>query len=438
MDVTPRLARRGALLCILLVAWGCGPRPGTGPRAASGIELTYWPAPNPQEIQLADTLVRIWNALHPDIHVAMQPIPVSISTEEVLLAAIAGKTTPDVCSNILPAALHDYMQAGGLVRLDEFPDFDSAMASRTPRELMEQFRAGDGHFYQVPWKTNPVMMFLNRRLLREAGVDSVPATYGEYLAAGARVLAHPWPGGAGSIWLGERDVRPLWWQRLFDFFPFYIAATGGRTLFSGGKATFDDSAATGVLEFFRACYGRGYFPHTYFSGGDPFLLEKKATHFSGPWEVAAIRKFAPQLDFEVAPIPVPDGHHGPVYTYGDYKNISIFSTTAHPREAWAFVRFLVEARHDLLLLSICDQIPVRGDLLANPLFAQYFRDNPAMVQFAHQALYTRSTDAVPDLKEIFDAIAQEYEACAVYGRVAAPLALRDAVRRSDMIMEWDR
>jgi len=439
MDVTPRPARMPVCACMLLaLACGCGSPGGTGPRPSSGIELTYWPAPNPQEIQLADTLVRIWNTLHPDIHVIMQPIPVSISTEEVLLAAIAGKTTPDVCSNIWPGALHDYTQAGGLVRLDAFPDFDSVMAARTPRELLDQFRADDGHFYEVPWKTNPVMMIYNRRLLREAGVDTVPGTYTSYLDAGARIAAHTYAQGRGSVWLGERDVRPLWWQRLFDFFPFYIAASGGRTLFKGGDAAFGDSTASGVFTFFRSCYGRGYFPRTYFPGHDPFLLGEKATHFSGPWEVASIRKFAPQMDFGVAPIPVPDGHRGPVYTYGDYKNISIFSTTAHPQEAWEFAKFLVEARNDLLLLRICDQIPVRGDLLDNPLFAQYFHDNPPMVEFARQAVFTRGMDDVPDLKEIFDALAQEYESCAVYGRVTPAQAVSNAVRRINMIIAWNK
>jgi multiple sugar transport system substrate-binding protein len=144
------------------------------------------------------------------------------------------------------------------------------------------------------------------------------------------------------------------------------------------------------------------------------------------------------MDFGVAPVPVPNDHRGPVFTYGDYKDISIFSTTTHPMEAWEFVKFLVSAEHDLLLLRICDQIPVRGDLLENPLFAGYFRENPAMTEFARQAVYTRGMDDAPDLKEIFDAIAQEYESCAVYGRVGPSEAIREAVGRTNLIVEWNR
>src|ERR1041384_4463528 len=426
-----------AALSMMLVS-GCGRENQSASDSGETTELTYWPAPNTQEIELADSLVRAFNLLHPGIHVRMQPIPVSQSTEEVPLAAIAGKTTPDVCSNIWPGALHDYMQAGGLVALDRFPDFDSTGASGIPRDLLETFRTADSHFYQFPWKTNPVMMFYNKRLFREAGVDSVPRTYSQYLAAAKKVTRDIDGDGQIDVWMGERDIRPIWWQRLFDFYPFYIAASGGAMLFRGDEIAFENQAAVDVFQFFRDCYANHYFPRTFFQGGDPFNLEIKATHFAGPWNVAQIEKFAPRVEFGVVPLPVPDSHTGPVHTYGDYKNIAIFSTTRHPKEAWEFVKFLVSPAHDLMLLRIANQIPVRGDLLANPLFAGYFAKNPIMVSFAQQAPYTRSLDAAPDMREIFDGLSQEYESCAVYGRKTPQEAVRDAVSRTKLIVEWNK
>src|SRR5467141_882363 len=153
-------------MILTILPSGCSREQPSGAVSVSTAEITYWPAPNTQEIELAETLVLAWNKLHPEIPVRMQPIPVSQSTEEVLMAAIAGKTTPDVCSNIWPGALHDYIQSGGLIPLDSFPDFDSVAASRVPNELLKTFKSADGHCYQFPWKSNPVMMFYNVRLFQ--------------------------------------------------------------------------------------------------------------------------------------------------------------------------------------------------------------------------------------------------------------------------------
>jgi multiple sugar transport system substrate-binding protein len=428
------------LACMLIFACsGCGGRQTGGGELPGQVRLTYWPAPNAQEVQLADTIVREWNALHPDIHVDMQPIPVSQSTEEVLLAAIAGKTTPDICSNINPIALRDYVSSHGLLALDQFPDFDSVVARRVPLALLTSFRTPDGHYYQVPWKTNPVMMYYNLRLMHAAGVDSMPRSYSAYFALGDSVLRRLNPGREIQIWMGERDIRPIWWQRMFDFYPFYLGASQGRPLFVGDSVAFGNAAAEKVFAFFQRCYERRYYPRTsFYQSVDPFLVERKVSHISGPWQVAALRKFAPEMEYDVTTLPVPDGQEGPVYTFGDFKNIGVFTTTRHPREAWEFVKFMLSVRHDRLLLQICDQIPVRGDLLSNPEFAGYFSANPMIRKFAEQVPYTRGMDSAPDMKEIFDGISQEFEMCAVYGTKTPAQAVRDAVHRARVILEWNQ
>lgn len=429
------------ILCavvVLFVLAGCHSEREGGAEQSGVVQLTYWPAPNAQEVELADSIVHEWNALHPDIHVVMQPIPVSQSTEEVLLAAIAGKTTPDICSNINPIALRDYIASGGLLALDQFPGFDSAAGGRVPSHLLSAFRSTDGHFYQVPWKTNPVMMFYNLSLMRAAGVTSIPRTYSEYFALGDSVKRNLNHGTHTQIWTGERDIRPIWWQRMFDFYPFYFAASQGQPLFRGDTVAFGNSYSVQVFDFFQACYERGYYPRTsFYQSVDLFMQEKKVSHIAGPWQVAAIRKFAPAMVYTVAPLPVPDGQTGPVYTFGDFKNIGIFTTTKHPREAWEFVRFMLDVRHDRMLLSICDQIPVRGDLLTNSEFNDYFHANPMLLKFAEEVPYTRGMDSAPDMKEIFDGISQEFEMCAVYGTKSPRQAMADAVNRARMIIEWN-
>ncbi len=46
--------------------------------------------------------------------------------------------------------------------------------------------------------------------------------------------------------------------------------------------------------------------------------------------------------------------------------------------------------------------------------------------FADQSKYVKGTDASPVLKEIFDLISQQYEACVVYGKKTPEQAVKDA------------
>src|SRR5690606_116563 len=151
------------------------------------VTLTYWSAQNPQEQQLAARLVDEWNRLHPDVQVVVQPLPAGQSSEEVLLAAIVAGTTPDICSNIWPGIVSSFVRAGGVLKLIDFADFDSLAGSRIPPDMLERFRAPDGNFYQIPWKTNPILMLYNRDLFRVAGFETPPATYSGFLAAAAKL-----------------------------------------------------------------------------------------------------------------------------------------------------------------------------------------------------------------------------------------------------------
>ena len=434
--------RTSALLLVGLAASacvlaGCGGGERTA-EAGGPVRLVYWTSQNPQERTVADTLVARWNRTHPDVQVEVQPIPAGQSSEEVILASIVAGTTPDLCSNIWPGVLHDLVRAGGVVPLDGMPGWDSLMAARVPPELVERFRSPDGRFHQLPWKTNPILMMVNPAMLAEAGVDGIPRTYSEYLAAAALVTQDTDGDGRMDRWMGTRDIRPIWWQRYFDVYPLYVAASGGQTLFDGqGALAIDEGAMTGVLGFFQTLYARGYYPRSTLQG-NAFAQGRVATDFTGPWTIGWLAENAPDLPVDFAPVPVPDGMapgDGPPVTYGDYKNIALFATTRHPEHAWAFARYLVSPEADRLLIEATRQIPIRSGLLDDPLLAPFFAQHPSMRRFAEQAAATRGVDAVPDLPETLDAVAQGYER-AIYNVETPAQAVRSIEERIGVLQAW--
>ncbi|KAA3653981.1 MAG: sugar ABC transporter substrate-binding protein [Calditrichaeota bacterium] len=418
------------LLSGLLTLSGCGKQSNsTEPK------LVYWSANNPPEQEVARKAVNEWNQNHPELQIHYQPVPEGQSSEEVILAAIVGRTTPDIYSNVWPGDVEFYVRANALVRLDDFDDCESFLKARTSEEMVELSRSRNGGIYQVPWKTNPIMMLYNKKIFRDIGFEKPPKTYSEYLLAAERLSKK---NTADDIrWIGIRDIRLDWWQRFFDFYTFYIAASGGNTLVRGDSVLFNNQAAVDVFTFFQTIYKKQYFPMQKGSmSGDLFLKSRIATRFTGPWEINRAERFKPEgFEYDFAPVPVPDNYKGNRYTYGDPKNIVIFSTCKYPEKAWEFVKFLVSKKNDLRLLQKATQLPLRKNLLQDPWFQDYFEANPRLVPFARQAQYIRGTDQTPVAKEIFDAISHEYEAAVIYNTKTAENAIHDAAKRVHLILE---
>jgi len=395
--------------------------------------LLYWSANDAAEIEFARQVILAWNQEHPQEQVKLQPVPEGQSSEEIILAAVVGKTTPDIYANMWPGDVEFFAQAGVLVPFDTLEGFLEFIYQRCDSALIKEVTSSDGHIYQIPWKINPIMMIYNRRIIRELG--KVPETYSEFLEAAEKYYQDTDGDGYADQWFGYSDPRPLWRELMFHFYTLYIGASGGAPLVEGNQAVFNNSSALAVFRFFNQLYDKGYFPRERLaSGQDPFPSGKILTKFVGPWEIARLEKFKSEdFDYAYAPIPVPDDHQGPVYTYGDPKNIVIFNTCENPLLAWRFLEFLISEENDLLFLKLSSQIPPRKDLNQNPLFQEVFRNNEKLAPFATQAMFVKGVDNNPVLKEVFDIIIQEYQASVMYGVKSPEQALEDAAKAVNVL-----
>lgn len=383
---------------------------------------------------MAQIQVAEWNQTHPKIQVSLVPLLEDHPAEEIIQTAIDNGTTPDVCSNIWPGAAPQFVEARGLIAVDRFEDFMEVMKDRTPLQMIYSLRHKDGHIYQVPWKGNPIMMEYNVRLLNEADIEKPPQTYSEFLKASKKLTRDTNGDGKIDQWACDPSPTGVWWKRYFDFYTLYIAASKGQILLKDGRVDFNNEEAVKVFEFWKEGYKHNYFPKNVFKQ-NIFIEGKIAFHITGPWNIADIEENKPAgFDYDVVPIPVPDNHQGPIYTYRDSKNISIFSNTSHPQEAWEFVKYLISKENDLRLLKMCNQIPLRKDLLTDPELKEYFQNNHMMKKFVAQAVYTRSVDNSLHLQEIFEIISDEFLTSAIQGKKSSQQAIEDATQRAKKIL----
>ncbi len=409
----------------------------SGQREGSGKGLLYWSSNNTYEIDFSRVMVQQWNLKRPDTEVRFQPVPEGQSSEEVILAAVVGETTPDIYSNMWQGDVESYAQAGVLVPLDTIPGFMDFLNERCTPEVIEEVTSNDGHIYQIPWKINPIMLIYNINQFNSMGYEQPPNTYDTFLEAARRFQKDVNGDGYVDRWIGYAEVVVTWWQRFFDFYPLYLAASGGKMLVENDKVIFNNHYAVDVFRFLRKLYENNYFSKERLSARqDVFLSGIIATRFTGPWEVRHAERFKPDgFRYSFSTLPVPSDTIKNVYTYGDPKNIVIFNTCEQPLKAWRFVKYMISKENDLTFLEMTSQLPRRKNLTSDTLFASYFRENPKMEPFARQARYVKGTDNSPVLKEIFDIISREYEACVVYGKKEPKNAIKDAAEAARLIMK---
>jgi multiple sugar transport system substrate-binding protein len=409
----------------------------TGKSADAPITLTYWPAANPIEVLVADSLTARWNAENPDVQVRVQPLPAGRSSEEVLLAAIVARSTPDVSSNVSSALLARLVRANGVVRLDNRIATAARLQERVSPAMLTSLRLPDGGIYAFPWKTNPEMLMYNVDFLNQAGL-SPPKTHSELLTAFRRLAKDTNGDGRLDRWALWAPLKITWFERFYDFYPLYLASSGGKTLVDHGKIAFDNPAAVSALEVLRQGFADGTLPRSNFAQGrDPFADGTVAMKIIGPWFVREMDQMKVRgLRYDVTPIPVADGAdpHGR-YAFADMRSIAVFSTTHHPDAAARFVAYLTSPEADRMLIEVASQLPYRRGLASDPRFTKSLARWPTLSTYALYVERTRDIDIDPDVVEIFDLLSEAYEESAVYGTVPVRSALRKAATEAGKVID---
>jgi len=396
---------------------GDGASGGTAALTAHG-PIKVWLSNNPEEIAWGKAVVTAWNAAHPTETVTAQEIPAGKTSEEVIGAAITAGNAPCLVYNTSPAAVSQFQKQGGLVALDSFPDGKAYVEARTGAPA-DQYRSQDGKFYQIPWKSNPVMIFYNKDIMKKAGINPGKpplATYEEFLATSKKVVAS---GAAqAAIWPAPTSE---FFQSWFDFYPLYAAESGGKQLVEDGKATFDSDAGKKVATFWQTMYADKLAPQEKYNG-DSFADKKAAMAIVGPWAIAV---YGQKVNWGAVPVPTSTGVSADkINTFSDAKNIAIYSACKNKGTAWDLVKFSTSQEQDGALLDKTGQMPLRKDVAT--VYAAYLTKHPEYKVFADQAARTVEVPNVGNSIAIWQAFRDAYSSSVIFGKTPAEGSLKEA------------
>lgn len=403
---------------------GGGDGGGSGsPTTAKG-PIKIWYSNNEFEVKWGKAMVDSWNAAHADQKIDAQEIPAGKSSEEVIGAAITAGNAPCLVFNTAPVAVPQFQKQGGLVALDSFPDGLQYIKDRTG-DLADQYKSSDGKMYQLPWKSNPVVLFYNKDLFAKAGLDPANpklGTQAELLDAARTIVktgAAPnalWPSPASDFF-----------QAWFDFYSFYAANTDGTPLVKDGKATFNSDQGKQVATMFQTLYKENLASKEVYQG-DSFLEGKAAMSLAGPWAIAAYKG---KVNWGAVPVPAATAKPA-TSTFSDAKNVAMYSACQNQGTAWEVMKFATSMEQDGKLLTGTGQMPMRKDLTT--AYADYFTQNPAYKQFADEAARTVEVPNIANSVEVWQTFRTAWSKSVIFGNEAIDSSFQGAADKINQLV----
>ncbi|MGW6195882.1 extracellular solute-binding protein [Kribbella sp. NPDC055110] len=380
--------------------------------------ITIWYSNNAEEVAWGKQMVAAWNAEHADQKVTSQEIPTGKSSEEVIGAAITAGNAPCLIFNTSPASVSQFQKQGGLVPLD------ASYIEERSGDIAQQYKSADGKYYQLPWKSNPVMIFYNKRIFAKAGItDPSLKTYDDFLAASRKVVASK----AAKFAIYPAPSNEFY-QSWFDFYPLYAAESGGKQLVADGKSTFASDEGKKVAQFWRTMYAdKLASPEKY--TGDAFVDGTSAMAVVGPWAIATYKG---KVDWGVVPVPTSSGKPAnEIHTFSDAKNVAMYSACKNRGTASDVLKFATSKEQDGKFLAATGQMPLRKDVALT--YADYFAKNPEYKTFADQASRTVEVPNVPNSITIWQTFRDAYSKSVIFGQEDIGTALDGAAQKVDQL-----
>ncbi|MEU9853669.1 extracellular solute-binding protein [Streptomyces sp. NPDC047974] len=370
----------GASLAMTLSLAGCG---GSGDAAGGDAGtihvLVYGDATNKVEKQLVDTFNKTSK-----VKAVLDTIP-GADYQSKLQTIISGKQAPDVFFNWGGGSIKPYVDAGLLMPLDDFIAKDPRLESDFLPSVFDT-AVVDGKPYGVPMRgTQPVLLFSNEKVLREAGVTA-PRTWDELLASVKALKAR----GVTPIALGGGDRWPtqMWFQYVYDRVAgpehFAKAVKGDKDVW----ASADSRKALGMLKELidAGAFGTNYDSVKFTDGGSPALLAtgKAAFELMGSWEYSTLQDAYPDFvksDLGYGAFPAVTGGKGNGDNIAGNTNnfYSVLKSTEHPEAVADFLKLMysdefVKAQLAIGNLPTTTNTPKFLGTAANPEYSTFQYD----------------------------------------------------------------
>ncbi|WP_421758671.1 extracellular solute-binding protein [Devosia sp.] len=286
----------------------------------------------PEEVALMNAAVKEYEAANPGVKIEL-PFLENEAFKAKLTTLLQSSDAPDVFHSWGGGVFYEQAAAGVLRPIEGVLSQEAKDAQGTAG--VSAFTAPDGHIYGIARDVSEVILWYNKALFTQAGVDPASLqTWDGFLAAVKKFK----DAGITPLALGAKDRWPahFWWSKLVVRLAgqdgFNAAAKGEGDGFAG-----PDFVKAGELFLQLAAldpWQQGFEAATYGDASGYFGDGKAAMHLMGDWDYGAMKdnsatkKGIPDDQLGILPFPTIEGGKGdPTDTLGGLSGY-LFSKNA--------------------------------------------------------------------------------------------------------------
>lgn len=322
-------------------------------------ELTMWGSWGGDQVGQLEKQLEGFNASQDKYHVTYM---VQDSMEQKLLTAIASNEVPDI---VLWDRFNTgvYAPKGALAPIDDYIAKDNIDMSQFYAPAVDEMTA-DGIVYGIPLTVDTRVLFYNKDMLAQAGVDPASITDWNSLRDAAVKL---------TKWDGDKLVQSGFSLKDVGLFNNWIGQAGGKMIDDSVNppvAAFNTEAGLTVLEYWNQLLNEDKVYQLGFEdgfGGDGFKAGKVALAFNGPWTLESYKEAG--LNFGV--IGQPEGYHGEKSAMMGGFGLVIPNGSKNPDAAWEFIKWwTMQPENGVEFCKISGNLPANINAAKDPYFTE--------------------------------------------------------------------
>ncbi len=392
---------------------GCGGTADSSTTEESGSgggeeKITMWHALADNELDIFQKYVEEYNAQSEQTEVELVYTPADEYIKQLTIGNIAGDMADMVMMDNCYTS--EFASTGVLEDLSAYyNEWDESQMLDGPMQSVTY----EGGIYGLPYACNTIALFYNVDMLEEAGVE-VPTTWDELVDAAAKLTTDE---HTGFAFCGAKTG-----EGAFQVYPFLNQAGANiNTLDSEGAIAAVDmlgsmveagSASKEVMNWSQADLEK------------QFAAENVAMIIEGVWQIAQLREDAPDLNWDVAKIPIPEG--GTEATALGGENICVTSG-ANTEGCWDFLSWICSKEISPQLCKDMSRFSARSDVDNE----EWFSEDEQTLFFANYMKYTAAR-VHPRWSECASAFEVAYQKV-FSGEASAADAMKEAQAEIDTI-----